>query len=400
MHGLFCPHILVLSIIAAAVAAPPVHGQSTAAVAAPPGQVVYHNDFSAPVGAEWSHKKISQTPKGQRKFLGQFVEEPVTLTLQDLPPHQLLRVTLDLFLIRSWDGSSTIWGTKIWDMAVVGGPTLIHSTFSNCGFFSDNNEQSFPDLFPCKPWPAWTGAAEHQTLGYIQSWGGPERTFDTDSVYHFVLTFPAQGKSVALRFTSIMEKYKDKGWGLANVQVETLAAPLVQDRKVLEKWWNDLAGADPVAAFSASWGLIAAGDQTVDFIQQQQGASADEKVITQLISQLDDDLYAVRARATEELRRQRTTALPRLRQAWAQARPGERRSRLEDIIAGSGAGDWSTEEWRRQRAGHVLQVIHTPAALRLRAALGAPEEATTPQAGKPAAPTTPPEIIEIGPVVQ
>ncbi len=337
-------------------------------------KLVYHNDFSAPVGSEWSQRWRARTPKDQRNFLGRFVEEPVTLTLRELPKHQLLRVTFDLFLMRCWDGSSKTWGEKIWDCSVVDGPTLIHSTFSTAGFFSDNNVQSFPDLFPCKPYPAWTGATERQTLGFIQSFGaGPNRTFDADAVYHFSLTFPHDAPHVMLRFTSIMKGDKHKNWGLANVKVQTLEHFTPRDPKVLATLWDQLAGKDPIQAFAATWALIQCGDQAVEIMQTPHAFAVDEKAIAKLIADLDSDDFQLRQNASMALAEQRAAILPQLRKAYDAATSGEVRSRLDDIIK-STANDTNGDELRRTRMAHVLDVINTPAARRMRATLGVPAE--------------------------
>src|SRR5947207_2175207 len=67
-------------------------------------QTVYFNDFEGAVGPEWSHTNTERTPFGDRGFLGQFGNDSVTLTLDNLPPHTALTVSFDLFVIRSWDG--------------------------------------------------------------------------------------------------------------------------------------------------------------------------------------------------------------------------------------------------------------------------------------------------------
>ena len=63
------------------------------------GRVVYANDFEKAAGPEWSESKIDTTPNGNRRFLGQFGTETVTLTLDDLPAHSRVTVSFDLFII-------------------------------------------------------------------------------------------------------------------------------------------------------------------------------------------------------------------------------------------------------------------------------------------------------------
>ena len=239
----------------------------------PGGVLIYTNALSSSPGPEWSATNIAHTPKGQRPYLGDFRDQAVTLSLNHLPGHKLLRVSFDLFLMQSWDGSSKYWGECFWDLDVINGASLIHTTFGNCGFFCDNNEQAFPDNWPCGPHSAWTGSVEHQTLGVIQSWGGPDRTFDCSSVYHFDLAFPHGGDAVSLQFKGTPMTNKNKRWGLCNVRVEALPCLASYSDAEFAGLWEKLADPDPVAAFQAKWNLIAGGETTADRLAQiQDGA--------------------------------------------------------------------------------------------------------------------------------
>ena len=80
---------------------------------APTGQAstVYFNDFQGAVGGEWSQTSITAAPNpdyaGNRKFLGEFGNNVVSLTLNNLPTHTQLSLSFQLYLIRSWDGNDT-----------------------------------------------------------------------------------------------------------------------------------------------------------------------------------------------------------------------------------------------------------------------------------------------------
>jgi hypothetical protein len=196
-------------------------------------------------------------------YLGKFGRDKVTLSLGALPNHKLVRLSFDLLLMQSWDGSSKTYGESRWNLDVVDGPNLIQTTFGNCGFFSDNNVQNFPDNRPFGAYPAWTGAIEEETLGTIQSWGGPNRTFDCSSIYHLDLAFPHSGNSVKLCFQGFKP---DKTWGLRNVQVEALSKFAAYSPKEFASLWEKLADDDPMIAFKAKWDLIAGGPSTVAFL--------------------------------------------------------------------------------------------------------------------------------------
>ncbi len=224
------------------------------------GILIYTNALSSSPGAEWSATNMDITPKGERAYLGKFYTQSVALALGQLPEHKLLRVSFDLFLMQSWDGSTKYWGECFWDLDVINGANLIHTTFGNCGFFCDNNAQAFPDNWPCGPYPAWTGSVEHQTLGVMQSWGGPERTFDCSSVYHIDLAFPHSSAAVSLQFKGTPTTNPDKPWGLCNVRVEALPELAKFSDSEFAALWEKLADPDPVTAFQTKWRLIAGGE--------------------------------------------------------------------------------------------------------------------------------------------
>src|SRR5436853_170827 len=78
------------------------------------GQLVYINNFESPVGTEWSLTNRDVTPFGARTFLGQFGNQTNTLTLTNLPPHTEAELAFDLFIIRSWDGTSGAGAYELW----------------------------------------------------------------------------------------------------------------------------------------------------------------------------------------------------------------------------------------------------------------------------------------------
>ncbi len=196
--------ILLLLLMAVALVA--WHGKAGAVT-------VYMNDFEGPVGAEWSNTSTDTTPVGSRRFLGQFNNETVSLTLTGLPSHTDVTLSFDLFLINSWDGNVDCCfdGPDFWGLDVMGGPTLLYTTFSNLDEASFS--QSYPENYPpTSSYPAYTGASEVDTLGY---------TFFGDSVYSLSFTFPHTDGSIVFNFYgSGLQAIGDESWGLDNVKVE------------------------------------------------------------------------------------------------------------------------------------------------------------------------------------
>lgn len=339
-------------------------------------KLVYFSDFGDTPGEEWSKTQTAITPTG-RKFLGHFAGEVVKLSLKKLPSHTYLRLSFDLFAIKTWDGSSPIWGSSTWALNIVGGPVLLYTSFGNCGFFTDNNEQAFPDSFPSAIHPAWTGADEKQTLGYVCSWGGPDRTFKCDAVYKFDLAFPHDGNTVTLQFAAFKgEPLKNESWGLANVRVEALTEAPGKNlsAKEMDALWDDLAGEDPMRAFRATWAFVAAGEKAVAFVREKiVPAKADAAETKRLIRDLDDPAWKVRDAATERLRKLGVSAAVELREAIVEVKSEEARNRLLDLIAAipdapvhlKGDTPEHRENLRLDRALQAMEVIATPKAMEI-----------------------------------
>lgn len=197
-------------------------------------EVVYFNDFentSDPL-TEWSDKREVKTTPGTiehpiDRFLGEFgltCTSNVTLSLDNLPPHNRAKVSFDLYIIRSWDGNAN---PDLWTLDVNDGPLihLIHTSFSNCHWCTgDSLRQSYPGGYPTDDYPLRTGATEVDTLGYII--GG----YEADSVYRLSFDFDHTEENLILNFIGgSNQPCGDESWGLDNVQVEisrlTVAKP-------------------------------------------------------------------------------------------------------------------------------------------------------------------------------
>jgi hypothetical protein len=215
---------------------------------------VYSNDFNGPVGTrypEWSSSVISFTnkinppgsgsvsapivtttnsPNKAQRFLGLFggpaigtptepgwnrtrVEQTITLSLTNLPPHRTLRVVFDIYIIRSWDGDSAAYGPDRFILSVADGSKLLDTTFSNNP--KTNSDGSFQS-YPVPHSPPWTGALSTGTLGYDR--------FFRDAIYRLSYALPHAKNSVTIKFISSLFEGKgtmDEAWGLDNVRVLT-----------------------------------------------------------------------------------------------------------------------------------------------------------------------------------
>ena len=231
-------------------------------LAAPPSieTVVYMNDFNGPAGTtypEWSAAMYSWTGNNAgtiapgsgteiitnidsynstQRFFGELggpviltgppydaqhfvrVDESVSLSLNSLPSHTSLSLDFDLYVLKSMDGNNPIYGPDRWQVAILGGPTLLSTTFSNN--FKTGNDLSLQD-YPVPGSAPETGSFARNSLGY-NFWFG-------DSSYHLSFTIPHTGNSVTFVFSSSQNEGKsepvhgtrDESWGLDNVRVTT-----------------------------------------------------------------------------------------------------------------------------------------------------------------------------------
>ncbi len=177
----------------------------------------YFNDFETSAGPEWSTQTRETTPLGARTFLGRQANGTVSLTLSNLPPHNQVSITFDLFCIKSLDGSGPAGGgPDNWQIAIAGAPSpLLLTNFAN---YYDQ-VQAFPDAYGVATNPGQTGADEVNTLGYNWTDGNP-----MNSVYYFrgprTFVVPHTAGSITINFTSFAtENVDNESFGLDNVGV-------------------------------------------------------------------------------------------------------------------------------------------------------------------------------------
>jgi hypothetical protein len=162
-----------------------------------------------------------------------------------------------------------------------------------------------------------------------------------------------------------------------------LARPLTAAE--VERHWRGLGDADPEAAAEALGYLAsapAADREVVPFLRKHVKAvpPSDDKRLGQLITDLDNDEFAVRERAQRELERMGEEAVPALRKALAGKPALEVRRRIESIL--KKPRTLSPEMLQVVRAVEVLENIGTPEARELLKSLadGVPEAVLTQEA--------------------
>jgi hypothetical protein len=359
----------VLIILAAVLLPDCAPGQAAEDDREPAGAVVYSNDFANAAGAEWSTQKTGLTPKGNRKFLGPFANDRVSLTLKDLPDHAYVRVSFELFVMMTWDGGD-LRDPDIWSLRLKGGPKLIHCTFATAR--GEQGAQTFPDNLPGPMHPGRTGAAEELTLGYV--W----RETPLDAVYRLRPVFPHKGKELTLVFSgSALQEVSDESWGLANVRVELFPGPQPLDQQKLRVYWQALVGSDPPKAFEALWRLVLAGDQAAELAARDEGGpQVKEATVRRLIAQMDSDKWQEREEATRKLRDMGSSVSAILTEALERQGSPEVRTRIRRVLAELAGQRYGLGQVRWLRLIRLMQLSGSPKAASVLAKLarGGPTE--------------------------
>jgi Ca2+-binding RTX toxin-like protein len=183
------------------------------AIAAP--STVYTQDFSSPLGPEWSGGVDSIiTPNGST-VLGAggqpLANNAAVLTLTGLPAHQQFTLTFDLFALRSLDGGEP------WDVDASGVAGDIQAPTS----FSNAFNQCYPHACGSADQAPQTGAAEvGDLLGYGPCCGG---SFGDASRYHMVYSGVAHNDgTLTITITdSDSQGWDDEGFAIDSLSVVT-----------------------------------------------------------------------------------------------------------------------------------------------------------------------------------
>ena len=187
---------------------------------------IYQQDFEGTVGSEWSLRPVSVTPVGGRRFLGELGNNTTTLTLDGLPAHDTAMISVDVLVIRSWDGNNNSTGPDYWSMVVPGVPTLLRTTFATYNWqgltqsYPENSAASYkPDSF----------AREINTLGYFFRFTSSFAALgymELDSVYRVQIPFPHSDSQLRIQFSgSHLQALADEAWGIDNVVVSIASNP-------------------------------------------------------------------------------------------------------------------------------------------------------------------------------
>jgi hypothetical protein len=241
----------------------PLGAQEDQNIPLPQGQTIYQDYINS--AQSWSDTKTSDTPN-VGKIRGPFHSQTVTVQVDRLPAHQWVKVSFNLLVRGTWDGSSNIWGPDLWSLTSRGGPRLIFASICNMGDWALHDKQSFPDDYTAPvSYRARTGSAD--TTDDLNSYAGVHSGRYT--TYPIVVVFPHTGDSVTLDLAGIYDDPEDEqAWGVNSFSIETSTAAPTSNAS-LPKLWDALASPDPLMANDAVWRFVGAGDSAIRFLQEK-----------------------------------------------------------------------------------------------------------------------------------
>ena len=142
-------------------------------------------------------------------------------------------------------------------------------------------------------------------------------------------------------------------------------SPTPPNSKELANLWEQLAGDDVAKASLAVDVLAGAPQQAIPFLGERLLAvkpDQTEKVIAALIGQLDDDVFDVRQKASQELAKRGHAVLPHLKMALDKRPTPEAKQSIELLLANMNETELPKELRRWQWAIMALELAGTPEA--------------------------------------
>ena len=186
---------------------------------------------------------------------------------------------------------------------------------------------------------------------------------DNEAAY---LAFSSTGRVLAsgsTDFTALL-------WDVTGRKEPGALSTFKSSSKEWQAFWEDLADPDALKARRAIWTFIAAGNESVAFLQarlQPVKSSASTEVITELVAELSSPDYVIRNKASAQLIQLAELAEPALVKAQKAQPALELRRRIDDLLKlivefrVKPSGD----RLRGWRAVEILEQIDTPRARQL-----------------------------------
>ncbi|MCX2481814.1 hypothetical protein OQY15_22130 [Pedobacter sp. MC2016-15] len=188
---------------------------------------VYNNDFENGDLQNILNGKISRF--NGSSVLGNFNNEGFNLTVNNLPSHEVVEITFDLYIHDSWEGvqsaNDQTNGPDIWQMTI-DDKLYIYTTFANFDCIPGNfcPPQSYPADYPAQSNNPKTGASRTDLPGFCSQ---VEKS-DGTTLYKIHKKISHSSKQLELNCLDVLkEKYQadpkcDESWSIDNLQIKAV----------------------------------------------------------------------------------------------------------------------------------------------------------------------------------
>ncbi|HWZ35285.1 MAG TPA: hypothetical protein VNW51_03960, partial [Mucilaginibacter sp.] len=185
---------------------------------------VYNNDFETNNLTNITNGVISQF--NGTAVLGIYNNGNFILKLDNLPKHDLITISFDLYIHDGWDGNKPPPdGPDIWQM-LVDGSTYIYATFSNDSCIAGNfcSPQSYPFDYPNSYNNPKTGAYRIDLPGFCSMKSNPNGT----TQYKIIKTFTHKNGTLVLQCldklvqTNATDPKCDESWSVDNINIKAI----------------------------------------------------------------------------------------------------------------------------------------------------------------------------------
>jgi hypothetical protein len=186
--------------------------------------VVYNNDFESGNLSNISEGVISQF--NGSAVLGNYNKGYFILTLNNLPKHDLITISFDLYIHDTWDGNKLPPdGPDLWEMDVDRN-SFISASFSNdpCIYGNFCNPQSYPLDYPNNYNNPKTGAYRTDLPGFCSKVNVPNWT----TQYKITKTFKHTNNTLMLQCidklvqTNTPNPKCDESWSVDNINIQAI----------------------------------------------------------------------------------------------------------------------------------------------------------------------------------
>lgn len=188
---------------------------------------VYSNDFESGNLVGITQGVIS-TFNGS-KVLGNYNNGQFNLTINDLPSHDLVDISFDLYIHDSWEGNQSyqdsLTGPDIWQLNI-DNKSYVNATFCNFDCIEGNfcPPQSYPSNYPTASNNPKSGASRTDLPGFCSESDKPDGT----TLYKIHKSISHSNKTLLIQCLdkliqkNVTDRKCDESWSIDNIKVRII----------------------------------------------------------------------------------------------------------------------------------------------------------------------------------